>query len=325
MSLTLHKTASYQPSDIKVALLVGGTSGEREVSFMSGKESEAALRSVGFQVQRFDTAEESFLSELQKFNCDVAFISLHGKGGEDGTIQGVLEYLHIPYTGSGVLASALAMDKTRTKTFYSAAGLPTPHSMNLVKNEPYDISELLGVVGEKSVVKPATEGSALGVTIVHNPDELEPAIKQAFTVDDVVLVERYVEGVEITVGVLGNDNPVALPLVEIVPHAEFYDFKAKYQTGGADHIVPARLSETATQAAQRIAVAAHKALGCRGMSRTDMIVDQFDTCWVLETNTIPGMTQTSLFPDAARHAGVSFEELCAHLVELALEGKSETV
>lgn len=307
------------PQETKVALLVGGKSGERKVSFMSGKESEAALRKAGFQVEVFDTAEPDFLPKLSQGKFDVAFISLHGKGGEDGTIQGALEFLGLPYTGSGVLASALAMDKTRAKTFYSAAGLPTPHSVNLTKEDTYSIPELVGVVGEKSVVKPATEGSALGVTIVHNPDELEPAIVEAFKVDDTVLVERFVEGTEITVGVLGNDDPEALPIIEIIPHAEFYDFTAKYATGGADHILPARISERATQAAQRIAVSAHKALGCRGFSRTDMIVDQFDTCWVLETNTIPGMTPTSLFPDAAKFAGISFTDLCTKLVELALE------
>lgn len=311
--------SSIDPQNTRVALLVGGKSGEREVSFMSGRESEKALREAGFQVDVLDSAEPDFLLTLSQGDYDVAFISLHGKGGEDGTIQGALEFLGLPYTGSGVLASALAMDKTRAKTFYSAAGLPTPHSVNLQKGEPYHIDELLGVVGEKSVVKPATEGSALGVTIVHNPDELEPAIVEAFKVDDIVLVERFVEGTEITVGVLGNDDPQALPIIEIIPHAEFYDFTAKYQTGGAEHILPARISETATQAAQRIAISAHKALGCRGMSRTDMIVDQFDTCWVLETNTIPGMTPTSLFPDAARFAGIPFEKLCISLIELALE------
>lgn len=306
-------------NDMKVALIMGGISGERDVSLMSGRECEHALLEAGYSVESFDSADADFLFKLRAYQPDIAFLALHGKFGEDGVIQGALELLGIPYTGSGVLASALAMDKSRAKTFYSAAGLPTPHSVTLQKGEPYSLKELVGIVGEKSVVKPSTEGSALGVSIVHLPDELEAAITSAFEVDNTILVERFVEGVEITVGVLGNDNPQVLPIIEIVPHAEFYDFEAKYETGGADHIIPARISEAAYQSAQRIAIAAHNALGCRGMSRSDMIVDQFDTVWVLETNTIPGMTKTSLLPDSAQKAGISFPQLCAKLIELAQE------
>ncbi len=305
--------------EVKVALLVGGTSRERKVSLISGQGVEQALKELGYSYELIDTGKADFIQKLEQGNFDVAFLALHGKGGEDGCIQGLLECLNIPYTGSGVLASALAMDKTRAKTFYQAAGLPTPHSVNLVKGEAYDLAELIGVVGEKSVVKPATEGSALGVTIVHNAKELQPAIESAFEHDETILVERFIEGVEITVGVLGNDDPQALPIVEIIPHAEFYDFEAKYETGGSDHIIPARISEQASKSAQRIAIGAHRALGCRGFSRTDIIIDQFDTCWALETNTIPGMTPTSLFPDAARHAGLSFADLCDKLIALALE------
>ena len=306
-------------ADTKVALILGGNSGEREVSLMSGKECALALQEAGYQVKSFDSADKDFILNIQNYAPDIAFLALHGKYGEDGVIQGALEFLRIPYTGSGVLASALAMDKTRAKTFYSAAGLPTPHSVSLRRSEPYDLAALVGVVGEKSVVKPATEGSAFGVSIVHTPDELGPAIKHAFEVDDTILVERFVEGTEITVAVLGNNNPEALPIIEIVPHAEFYDFEAKYETGGADHIIPARISEAAYKSAERIAINAHNALGCRGMSRSDMIVDQFDTVWILETNTIPGMTKTSLLPDSASKAGISFPELCTKLIELAQE------
>lgn len=318
----MHNTID-KSTELSVALLVGGNSGEREVSLMSGHEVEKALRARGYQVDVLDTAASDFCTRLIQGSYDIAFLALHGKGGENGCIQGFLETLEIPYTGSGVLASALAMDKSRAKTFYAAAGLPTPHSVRIQVNEAYDINELIGVVGEKSVAKPSTEGSALGVTIVHNKEELEPAIQKAMQLDDTVLVERFIEGTEITVAVLGNDEPKALPIVEIVPHAEFYDFEAKYSAGASDHIIPARISKEAAESAQRIAVAAHKALGCSGFSRSDFIVDQFDTCWILETNTIPGMTPTSLFPDAARHMGMSFEELCETLIDLALQTSSQ--
>ncbi len=305
----------------KLVLLKGGKSGEREISLLSGDACAAALRRKGFNVVEVDPAEQGFIKKIESAKPDVVFIALHGRDGEDGCIQGMCEVMGIPYTGPGVLASALAMDKCKAKTFYIASGLPTPHSMTLFKNEDYNIKDIVGTVGEKSVVKPAHEGSALGVSIVNTPSELDDAINEAFELDDEILVERFVEGTEVTVAILGNDNPQALPVIEIVPKesCEFYDFEAKYAAGGSTHIIPARLNNELTQNCQRIALSAHKALGCRGVSRSDLIIDASGTCWLLETNTIPGMTETSLLPDAAKEVGIEFDELCELLVNFALE------
>lgn len=309
----------HDPARTKVALLMGGTSGEREISLITGREIQAALEAQSYQFEVLDTADPSYLASLSSTQFDVAVIALHGRGGEDGCIQGVLELLNIPYTGSGVLASALAMDKARAKLFYEAAGLHTPQSVRVTYAEKPKLSELISEVGLPCVVKPSSEGSALGVTIVRTDTQLQDAIDEAFQHDKAILVERFITGTEITVGVLGNSDLRALPIIEIVPHAEFYDFEAKYSAGGSDHIIPARLSDELACTVEQAALTAHQALGCRGFSRTDMIVDEQGVCWVLETNTIPGMTPTSLFPDAARHAGIGFEELTSHLIDLALE------
>lgn len=314
-------TTACNPSEVKVTLLKGGESGEREVSLVSGAACAKALREEGFTVVEIDAQDPDMIDQIKASQPDVVFIALHGKYGEDGCVQGLCELMHIPYTGSGVLASALAMDKTRAKIIYRSCGLPTPESFTINKGDEYSIDEILAAVGEKSVVKPAREGSTLGINIAEGAEELKAAIDTAFQSDDLVLVERYIKGTETTVAVLGNDNPVALPVIEIVPEISgFYDYEAKYAAGGSTHIIPARISDEATQAAQRYAVEAHKALGCRGVSRTDIFVDEDGACWVIETNTIPGMTPTSLLPDTAKTVGIEFGPLCKQLIELALEG-----
>jgi len=315
----MFEVTSCIPAETKVLLLKGGTSGEREISLSSAEGVAAALRVCGFPVTEVDTGRDGYLHAIADADADVVFICLHGKCGEDGTVQGLCELMGKPFVGPGVLASALAMDKSRAKVFYIASGLPTPNSVTLHRGVPYSIDEIIAAVGEKSVVKPATEGSALGVSIAHSPEELDDAISAALAIDEVALVERFVEGVEVTVAVLGNDHPEALPVIEIVPKNEFYDFESKYAEGGAQHICPARISPEQTEACQRIAVTAHKVLGCRGVSRSDLIIDASGTCWLLETNTIPGMTKTSLLPDAANTVGVGYPQLCRLLVEYALE------
>jgi len=205
---------------------------------------------------------------------------------------------------------------------FERAGLATPSWRALHRGEEFETSELVAALGVKTVVKPANEGSAIGVTIVHGPDELPHAIQQAFAYDDVVLVEAFVAGAEVTVGVLGNSEPFALPTLEIVPEHEFYDYESKYVPGMSRHIIPARVSESARAECQRLSLEAHRVLGCRGMSRTDTIVTADDRVFLLEVNTIPGMTATSLLPDAARAAGIEFPELCRMLVDLALEERS---
>lgn len=310
---------AIDPKNINVALLAGGASGERDISIASGQGAREALEEAGFNVMTFDPVVRSDLRSLMDGNFDVAFLCLHGKYGEDGTIQGMLEVLGIPYTGSGVWSSALAIDKIRAKVFYRHYGIPTPDSITMYDKPTMSGAEVIEKVGSPCVVKPANEGSALGVHIVKTPEEVEEALKESFQHDREVLIETYIKGTELTVSVLGNDDPVALPVIKIVPQAEFYDFQSKYAPGGSQHICPAPLSPEETERVQKTALAAHKALGCRGVSRTDIIMDEQGKCWTLETNTVPGMTSTSLFPDAGRAAGYSFPELCTKLIELALE------
>lgn len=309
---------SLDPMNCKVALLAGGTSGEREISLSSGKGAQAALEEAGFDVTFLDPANKADLGRLIADDFDVAFLCLHGKGGEDGSIQGLLETIGLPYTGSGVWASALAIDKEKAKMFYRAAGISTPESLAITRDGDYSLEEIAQKMGGSCVVKPNTEGSSLGVFIVKPDDDLEECIDQAFQVGERLLIERYVEGTELTVAVVGADTPEALPIIEIVPQSDSYDFESKYAPGGSQHICPARLDEAVARRIGDLAVRAHQALGCFGVSRSDFLLDADGEPWILETNTIPGMTETSLLPDAARAAGVSFPELCTNLVKYAL-------
>ena len=309
-----------KPQEIRVALLAGGTSGEREISLKSGDGVEKALGEAGFQVTRLDPADKKDLERLISEDFDVAFLTLHGKGGEDGAIQGFLELVGLPYTGSGILASATAMDKNRAKTVYKAAGIPVIPGVALRKGDAVDLDAIKRKTGVPCVVKPATEGSSLGLRIVQDEADLAGAIDYVLTVDDAIVIEKFVAGTETTVAVLGNGDPEALPVIEIVPlAADTYDFESKYAPGGCQHVIPARLDGATTAKLQELAKQAHAALGCRGVSRTDFIVDGNGDPWILETNTLPGMTATSLLPDTAGHAGYTYPALCTKLVELALE------
>ncbi|MDO4182735.1 MAG: D-alanine--D-alanine ligase [Coriobacteriia bacterium] len=309
---------TFDPKSCKVALLAGGRSGEREISITSGKGSRQALEEAGFPVTTLDPAKKEDLVELINGDYDVAFLCTHGRYGEDGVLQGMLELIDLPYTGSGVWASAVAMDKSKAKLFYQRAGVDTPASVTLRKGEPLDAAAIVEQLGEHSVVKAACEGSTLGIYVVTQGSALEDAINQAFEFDNTVVVEQFVEGNEYTVAVLGNEDAQALPVINIVPAKGFYDFEAKYAPGGSEHICPAPISEELTATLQQNAVRAHKALECTGVSRTDFIVDANGKAWALETNTLPGMTGTSLLPDAARVAGMSFPQLCTKMVQDAL-------
>jgi D-alanine-D-alanine ligase len=306
----------------RVAVLLGGRSAEREVSLNSGAQVAAALAECGYDVTTIDTGEAGFIGAIERAEPDVVFVALHGRFGEDGTVQGMLELLDLTYVGSGVLASALAMNKVMTKHIYAAAGLSTPAYEVVRHGEPYDIDALTAALGPKTVVKPANEGSSVGMTIVSHPEQLAEAIELAFRHDPLVLVERFEEGVEVTVGVIGNDQPTALPTLEIVPVNAFYDYESKYVPGMSRHIIPAGVSDAARDECQRLAVEAHRALGCSGMSRSDTIVTRDGRVFLLETNTIPGMTKTSLLPDAAAAAGIAFPELCRRLVGLAVAARA---
>lgn len=306
-------------SECRVALLAGGKSGEREVSLASGKGVHEALKEAGFTVTQLDPAEKEDLKRLIDGPFDVAFLCLHGKLGEDGTVQGFLETIGLPYIGSGVWSSALAMDKVKAKVYYEKHGIPTPPSVSLRARDAYDVEKIVAELGQHCVVKPGTEGSALGVFIVEGSQGVANAIEKAFEIDSEILIERYIKGTELTVAVLGTGTDVeALPIIEIVPKSDFYDYESKYAPGGSQHLCPAPLSEETTHVVQDLAVRAHCALGCEGVSRTDFILEENGSCWTLETNTIPGMTGTSLLPDAARVAGISFPELCTRLIGYAL-------
>ncbi|MDR2671802.1 MAG: D-alanine--D-alanine ligase [Coriobacteriales bacterium] len=309
-----------------VALLCGGNSSEREVSLASAANVEQVLGRAGYQVIKIDTATPRLFKQISHAHADVAFIALHGEGGEDGCIQGALELMGLPYTGSGVLASALAMDKYRAKIIYTSAGLNTPQSVYISaagKDVPNragtDPEQIISKIGLPCVVKPTAAGSSVGITIVRDPERLPQALDDAFLQGSDVLIESYIAGTEITVPVLGGKNPKVLPTIEIIPKNEFYDYASKYDEGGSRHIVPARISRDAVAAASSAALLAHEALGCWGVSRTDMIVDADDCVWVIETNTIPGMTATSLLPDAAGFIGIDNQQLYELFIQWAFE------
>jgi D-alanine-D-alanine ligase len=307
---------------LTVALLSGGTSSERDVSLKGGEQVFAALNKDRYNVRRYDPATDLATLAAEAPEIDVAFIVLHGPFGEDGTVQGFLDLLRVPYQGSGVLGSALAMDKWVSKRMYTEAGLVVPPFTVVAKEERVDLDALEKTVGYPVVVKPRFGGSSIGTGIVSEPQGLETALEKAFKYDNNVIIEAFIKGPEITGSVLGNNPLQRLPIVEIVPGSDypFFDYEAKYKAGATREICPARISDTLYERAQAIAETAHRALCCRGYSRTDMII-RGDVIYVLETNTIPGMTPVSLFPLAADTAGYSFEALLDRLIELALEDR----
>ena len=312
---------NIKPADIRVAIATGGAASEREISLSSAAYVKQSLLKAGFAAaDEIDMAEASALHDIAEGGYDVVFIAMHGKGGEDGTIQGALEYLGVPYTGSGVAASACAADKDISKVMYAHAGIPLAPGVVLERGCGYDVDEIMAVTGERCFVKPALNGSSYGVTPVTSAADLPAVIEKTFEMDEKVLVEKWIEGTEVTAGVLGNEDAQALPVVEIATgDAEFYDLKVKYEPAELHHVIPARLSDEDYRKVQKYAVAAHHALGCAGFSRSDFIVSPEDGPVIIETNNIPGMTETSLFPDAARHMGMDFSEVCVRLIELAFE------
>ena len=291
----------------RIAVLMGGPSAEREVSLVSGRECAGALRGEGFEVTELDAGPD-LAAVLAADRPDIVFNALHGRWGEDGCVQGMLEWLGIPYTHSGVLASALAMDKERTKAVYRMAGLPVAESLLA----PREDVERAHAMAPPYVVKPYNEGSSVGVHIVHENADAPPRL--AADMPGTVMVEAFVPGRELTVSVMGER---ALCVTDIVTEG-WYDYSAKYETGGSTHVVPADLPEAITRACLDHALTAHRALGCRGISRTDFRWDEARGAGglvLLETNTQPGMTPTSLAPEQAAHCGVGFGALCRWLVE----------
>ncbi len=310
-----------QKKKLRVALLAGGKSGEREVSLSGAKGVEKALDPEKFEVKKYDPATDLSALVTEAGEIDFAFILLHGRFGEDGTVQGLLELLGIPYQGSRVLGSALAMDKNLAKELYQLRGLPVAAWEMVNDKSGASASDIVGRLGLPLVVKPVCQGSSLGMTIAKTDTELQMGIQKAFSHDNEVMVEQYIAGREITAGVLGNADPVALPLIEIVPGEgyTFFDYDAKYKPGASNEICPAPISPGLAAKAQKYGVEAHKALQLRGYSRTDMIMTEDGRFYLLETNTIPGMTPTSLFPQAAAAHGLAFPALLERLIELGME------
>ena len=331
----------------EIVVLKGGDSPEREVSLKSGAAVEEALKEKGFRVRGLDPKKDSlklFLKE--KPYC--VFIALHGGTGEDGTIQAFLETLKIPYTGSPPLASALAMNKLFAKKIFFYHKLPTPKFYELSapsvrtstptppptsRGRELDISSpppLRGRIEEGGlpfsypvVVKPTNLGSTLGISIVKRKKDLANAIKLAKKFGSPLFIEKYINGKEVTVSIIGNKNPIVLPTIQITTKKGFYNYRAKYTPGESSHLIPPKIPEKFVKMAEIIALKAHQLLGCRGFSRTEIIISQKGSPMILDINTIPGLTKTSLFPDAAKAAGINFPELCAKLIELGVKEARE--
>ena len=293
----------------KVAVLMGGPSAEREVSLKSGNAVLAALKRRGIAAHGID-ADKSTLRLLEDGRFDRAFIALHGRWGEDGVIQGALEVLDIPYTGSGVLGSALGMDKMKTKFLWTAAGIPTPEYAVLESGT--DLNKVAARLGLPAFVKPAREGSSLGVSKAKTAAELKTAWEAAAKFDDQVIAERFIDGAEITCGILGDQ---ALPLIKIETDREFYDYEAKYLLDTTRYLCPCGLPVEQEREIQQLARRAFATLGCSGWGRVDFMLDRAGRAYALEVNTVPGMTDHSLVPKAAKQAGIEFDELVVRILE----------
>ncbi|MDR3564941.1 MAG: D-alanine--D-alanine ligase [Negativicutes bacterium] len=304
----------------RVVVLMGGPSAEREVSLNTGRAILGALQEKGYSAVGVDLDPVHIVDQLKETKAEIVFNAIHGKYGEDGLLQGALEMLGIPYTGSGVLASAMAMDKGVSKRLFLSAAISTPRSRLYSRTDAQaDLAgEILADFGIPVVVKPATQGSSIGVVIVEDAGSLAGAVTEAFRYSDEILIEEFIKGKELTVAILGKLAPQALPIIEIVPHSGRYDYQSKYTKGATEYIVPARLDEATTRAVQEQALAAFAVLGCSGISRVDVMLDGANTPYVLEVNTIPGMTATSLVPKAAAAAGISFADLCEQILLMAI-------
>ena len=293
----------------KVAVLLGGKTAEREVSLKSGAMVLAALREAGVDAHPFDPSERG-LQDLMDERFARAFIALHGRFGEDGTVQGALEFLGLAYTGSGVLGSALAMDKRRSKLLWQATGIPTPPHEVLSANS--DLCAIAQRLGLPIMVKPASEGSSVGMSKVREAGQLEEAYALAVNYDRMVIAEKFIEGMELTAGILGTS---ALPLIRLETPRDFYDYDAKYLRDDTRYILPCGLPEGKERELQQLCLEAFDALGCGGWGRVDLMLDAAGTPWLLEVNTAPGMTDHSLVPMAARAVGLSYADLCLKILE----------
>ncbi len=303
----------------RIGVLMGGPSSEREISLKSGKAVYEALKQAGLRVTGIDVISDNIdenIRLIKSHRIDCAFLALHGRFGEDGQIQEILEAIEIPYTGSGVLASKLAMDKIASRKIFEVYNIAVP-KYKIIERVSYNENLKIGNgFSFPLVVKPAAHGSSIGLSIIDKEEEVRPALDLAFKFDDKIIIEEYIRGRELTVGILDD---LALPVIEIVPKKRFFDYEAKYQPGLTKYLVPAALEENTVKKVQSTALKAHKFLGCYGCSRVDIIFTQDNIPYILELNSIPGFTPTSLLPKAAKAAGMEFHQLCLKLVALAYE------
>ena len=308
--------------DKTVAVVMGGPSAEEQISLSTGHAMAAALRGKGYNVKEIRLVPHIFSEQVKESGADVVVIAVHGLYGEDGRLQSALEMMGIPYTGSGVLASSVSMNKLAAKRVFLGSNIPTPDYIFLHRRDRGKQDMTKAITERFSlpvVVKPVSQGSSLGVTIEKEISGLQKALDDAFQYDEEVLVEEYIAGQETSVCMMRlKDGSVKVwPVILIHPHAEWYDFNAKYSAGGVDHLVPAPLPEDITRTLKDISVKAFEVLGCAGVARTDCMIDKDGKCYVLEMNTVPGMTPTSLVPDAARAEGTDFGDLCEMILETA--------
>ena len=308
--------------DKTVAVVMGGPSAEEQISLSTGHAMASALRGKGYNVKEIRLVPHNFFEQVKESGADVVVIAVHGLYGEDGRLQSALEMMGIPYTGSGVLASSVSMNKLSAKRVFLGSNIPTPDYIFLHRRDRGKQDMIKAITDKFSlpvVVKPVSQGSSLGVTIEKEISGLQKALDEAFQYDEEVLVEEYIAGQETSVCMMRlKDGSVKVwPVILIHPHAEWYDFNAKYSVGGVDHLVPAPLPEDITRTLKDISVKAFEVLGCAGVARTDCMVDKNGKCYVLEMNTVPGMTPTSLVPDAARAEGTDFGDLCEMILETA--------
>ena len=305
-----------------VAVLKGGRSLERNISLKSGARVEKALKEMGYAVEGIDV-DAHLVKKLKELKPDAAFIAMHGKSGEDGTVQELLDILGIPYTGSDVLPSIRCMDKVLSKHIFVADGIPTPpfYAFNRDAFQELGAVDTMPIIAEELglpiVVKPSAQGSALGIRFAHNIEELPAALISAFSFDEKVLLEKYIKGRELAVSILGRE-PRALPIVEAIPKTEFFDFESRYTMGKADYVVPAEIPDGVAEKAAALSLEVFNVLHCSGFGRVDIIMDENNGLQVLEINTIPGFTETSLLPMAAEAAGIGFNDLVEEILKAAL-------
>lgn len=312
----------------KILVLKGGQSEEREVSLRSGQAVLDALLALNYEAQALDFSSSAVM-DIIAYKPDLVFIALHGRFGEDGTVQGLLESLQIPYTGSGVAASAMCINKVLSKRIFNSEGIPSPAFKIVCLPDLEDESvqlqrQLLASIGLPMVIKAATQGSSIGTYIIKDESEIITAVNQAFKYSREVLVEKFIAGQEITAALIGNNEPQVLPLIEITSANDFYDYESKYTKGMCEHIIPARVGEDCQANIVRLSKQVYQLMGCQGFARVDFMLDNNLQPFVLEVNTVPGMTEMSLVPDAARAAGIDFTSLIDIIVHLGLERDNQS-